>query len=145
VLSKDVKTLGNKGDIKKVSDGYARNYLFPNKLAVIATDELAAEIKAKLSKDKRETQRLNEKNIKISQEVEKIVLDIQAKTNKEGTLFSAITPREILTKLNIKLGSEFKGDDLVIKSPIKKIGEHAILVKINNEEYKLKLNIKNDK
>ncbi|MDP2683971.1 MAG: 50S ribosomal protein L9 [bacterium] len=145
ILSKEVKTLGRKGDIKNVSDGYARNYLFPNKLAVIATDELIATIAEKKQKDEKEIQDLNEKNMQISQQVESMVLEISAKANNAGTLFSAITPIEIIDKLNKKLYSSFKKEDLIIKSPIKKIGEQQVLLKINSQEYKLKLNIINDK
>jgi len=145
ILSKEVSKLGQKGDIKNVSDGYARNYLFPNKLAFIATDELIDMNIKKKQKGDQEAKDLNKKNIQISQQVENIVLELNAKANEAGTLFSAITPKEIVSKLNKQLDGGFKAVDLIIPSPVKKIGEHQVLLKIINKEYKLKLNIINDK
>ena len=104
-----------------------------------------AENKAKQNQADLKTKELEQKNKKISQKIEQMSLEIKANANDEGTLFSGITTKQIITNLNNKLGSEFKENNLIVTNPIKKIGEHDISVNINNNKYKLKLVIKNDK
>lgn len=128
ILLSDVKTLGKKGTIKEVADGYARNLLFPKKLAVPATP-------ANLKKWEAEQARLELKEAQEEAEAKKIAAKIEAltlkfprKTGEGGKLFGSITNKDIVEELQKKTGIEIDKKQLNPSDPIKAVGEHKIKV-----------------
>ncbi len=130
IFVQDVAGVGRKGEVKEVKDGYARNFLIPNKKAEFATPQAVERAKQKQSSLEAEKQ-IQESLAKSSIEVVGGAdLSMKKKANEKGHLFEQVHPEEIsqLLKdtLKVELGPEF----LKIEKPIKEIGDHKILVQI---------------
>lgn len=132
ILKEDVRDIGKKGEIKKVKEGYAKNYLFPNKLAVEATD---AE-KAKIEKAK---QKEAQKEEKIKQEAEKIrdffkdkTLSLKIKVGKNGKLFGSLSSKEIAEEIKKEFDMDFDKKKIKLNT-IKELGRHIAEIKLHPE------------
>ena len=128
-LLQDVKGQGKKGEIVKVSDGYARNYLIPRQLAREVTDALLSELKAKeesrlhkLAVEKAEAQAAAEK-------VASCVVVIQAQPGPGGKFYGSVTAKEISDALKAQHGIDLDKRKIVIPEPIKTFGSYALDVK----------------
>ena len=127
ILTTTIKKLGKMGDIVSVKPGYARNFLFPNNMALRENkknvdhyDKIKDEFK------KNEENKVNDAKNLIS-EIKKINIIFNKEADEKDQLYGSISKKEILDFLlnkNIKV----KSDDLMIKDPIKSIGEHKILI-----------------
>lgn len=131
ILLKDVNNLGKAWDIKDVSDGYARNFLFPNKLAEIATSDLikkSQELKAETIK---KAEADLEKAEKLADELDDFVIKIKAKANAEGKLFGSIKPEMIR---DVLISEKLNIDSIPAKNisteNIKEIGEHKVTINL---------------
>jgi len=139
ILLEDVEKLGKKGDIKDVADGHARNFLIPNKKAVLATkDEIV-----KLEEQKEiETQKAEEELAKyqgIATRLDGLELELPAKVSEEEKLFGAITDIQIVEKLK-EQGIEIEKSQVKLGEPIKELGEHEVNIELpHNLEAKIKL------
>ena len=145
ILLKDVEKLGKKGEVKNVADGYARNYLIPNKMAVLATKSelVKAEEQKKIEAEKAE------KELKIYQEIanqiDGLELEISAKVVEEDKLFGTVTVSQIAEKLKEK-NFEIKKEQIKLESPIKEIGEYEATVEFpHNLETKIKIIVVEEK
>lgn len=122
---KDVPKLGKKHDVKEVSDGYARNFLFPKKLAEPATKEAEQRV-LKIKKEQAEMRKIDEdllmKNLKALADT---VVTLQGKANEKGHLFAAIHKEEIISKIR-ETGLRIPADHILLEKPIKETGEHII-------------------
>jgi large subunit ribosomal protein L9 len=141
VLKEDVKNLGKKHEVKEVSDGYANNYLIPNKLAEYAT--VNAVKKAEMLKSAHDTEqeikeKLLEKQLELLSGV-KVV--IKKKANEKGHLFEKIHEVEITEALKKEANIEIPVDMIAILKPIKEIGDHKINVKTDHGEGEFLLTI----
>ncbi len=131
ILLKDVEGLGKKYEIKEVKEGYARNFLFPKKLARIADEtalkwlEIQKEIQAKKAEE--ELKKTEEKVAKV----DGIEVFLPVKVNKEGKLFSKITQKTIADKLK-EMGHDIKKDQVVLPEPIKELGEFPVKLKFEH-------------
>lgn len=129
ILLQDVPNVGRKYEVKNVSDGYARNFLFPRKLAEIATTKAiqALELKKKqLEEEKKIQQDLLKKNLEA---LNGIKISIKEKTNEKGHLFAAIHQKEIAKILKEQKHIEIFEEMIELEKPIKEIGEYEIKVK----------------
>ncbi len=131
ILLQDVKTLGKKNQIVKVSDGYARNFLFPKKLAVEATavNKNAVEIHNKAEEDKRRYEKARAEEDKSN--LEKQTLTIKAK-GSQSKLFGAITSKEIADALEKQSGLSIDKKKISVTN-IKTYGEYTAEVKLYPE------------
>lgn len=125
ILLQDVKDFGKKFDIKEVKDGYARNFLLPNKLAVVATSNELERLKSE--KVRRDGER--EKRVaRLKTEAEKLknsVLEFKLKVGEKGEAFGSIGKKDIEKELSTRGFGEAKVE---LEKPIKSFGEHKILV-----------------
>lgn len=145
ILLKDVEKLGKKDEIKNVADGYARNFLIPKKLAVLATEN---ELKKLEARKKIEAQKAEEE-LKIYQEIasniDGIELEIPAKVSEDGRLFGAITAARIsdlLKQKNFDIGPK----QIKIDKPIKELGEYEATIEFpHGLESKIKIIITTEK
>ncbi len=142
ILTTNIKKLGKIGDLVSVKPGYARNYLFPNNMALRENKknlEYYEKIKAKMLSD--EKLKLDEaKN--LLNEIKKIKIVFEKEADDKNQLYGSISKKEILDFLD-KNKIKVKSDDLIIKESIKSIGEHFI--EINpyidiSEEFKVIVN-----
>lgn len=135
ILLHDTPNIGRKYDIKNVSDGYARNFLFPRKLAQIATTQniQTIEKQKKQHEQEKEIQKdILEKNIEA---LEGLEISITEKTNEKGHLFAGIRKEEISKILKEQKHINIPADIIELEKPIKKIGEYEI--KVKSKEFKL--------
>jgi len=132
ILTEDVKGKGNAGDIVNVSDGYARNFLFPKKLAKQATAQNlnAANIALAAEKHRKAEEKKDAKE--LAERISGMTLTMPAKHGGNGKLFGAITGKEIAAALSEELGETI--DKKKISAPnIKELGEYDVSVKVYAE------------
>jgi len=133
ILQQDVKGKGKKGELVNVSDGYARNFLLPKKLAVIASEEnltvMKQQEKAKLRKIETEKAKANE----IAGKLGDFIVKIQARGSGDGgKLFGSITTKEISEELQKQYGIEIEKNK-IIHDPIKSFGSYEVKCKLGHE------------
>lgn len=132
ILTKDVTSLGRAGDIKEVSDGYARNFLMPKRLALPATIQLLAQAQKEEQERLDKIQRLREASLSLKRKLESATYAIKAKADK-GKLFAAVREKEIAKALGLDT------KQIMIKEPIKTPGAHEVEARLFEE---IKANIK---
>lgn len=133
ILLQDVKGKGKKGQMLDISDGYARNFMLPRKLAMEATpdaintmrmnDKAAAE---KAAKEKAEA-------LAVSKELRAMTLAVTAKGGGAGRLFGSVTNQEIADALKAKTGIALDKRKIVISDPIKNVGTYTVTCKLGYE------------
>jgi len=133
ILLQDVKGKGKKGQMLEISDGYARNYLLPRKLAVEATadamntkkmnDKAAAE---KAAKERAEA-------VEISKKLRDLTLTVSAKGGGAGKLFGSVTNQEIADALKANAGIALDKRKIIISDPIKNVGTYTVQCKLGYE------------
>ena len=130
ILLQDVKSLGKKGELVNVSDGYARNFLFPKSMAKEANAQAMNEFKnAEQSKKyKKETEIAAANDAKAALEGEKFV--IKAKAGDSGKLFGSITAKEIAAEIKRQKALNIDKRKIVLKREIKTVGEYAVEIKL---------------
>ncbi len=136
VLLQNIKGFGKIGEVKNVSDGYARNFLFPKKMAVMATDEMTKEIESIKIKRGEFDAKNKEAAQKAVVALENSTLEFEKKASNTGTLFSSLTKEEIAKELSKKAGGKVDPDMLDLGEHgehIKHTGEHLITVHLTPE------------
>lgn len=130
ILFKDVSGIGKAGDIKNVSDGYARNFLLPKKLAEVATD--ASLQKASLLKKKQQEaeQADLEKIQKLAEELQGREVVIVAK-EKDGKLFGSINAKAIAKELK-KGNLNIEEKSILLPEPIKEVGDYDVQIELSH-------------
>lgn len=131
ILLKKVRGLGNPGDVKDVSDGYAVNFLLPQKLAVTGTDKNIAELKNKKEQLAKQAETGLAQAEKTADALGGVVIEISGKSNEEGKLYAAVTPTAIAKKLQEK-GFEVKPIQINSAAPIKEVGEHSVSISFDH-------------
>jgi len=126
ILLNDIESLGKKGELKDVSDGYAQNFLLPKKMAEIATSEAIEKLKQDQKKIQEEENKLEESLRKIASEIQNKKITLKAKAEKEK-LFGSIGRKEIALELK-KQNFEIKEEFILLKDPIKKIGKSEVII-----------------
>ncbi len=143
ILLKDIPKIGKKYDIKEVSDGYARNFLFPNKLADEATVNKINQIQGMKSEQEKYNQEKLESYKRLAKQMAGFKIEFTLKTDGKS-VFGAISQKDIMEKLKEK---EIKIDEEQVKMEkhLKEIGEHIIKIKFNSEiEGELKVILKSE-
>ncbi|MCK4912452.1 MAG: 50S ribosomal protein L9 [Candidatus Omnitrophica bacterium] len=130
ILLKDSKKLGKEGDVVEVKDGYARNCLIPQGLALVVTEGSAK----RLEEIKRVRAKVEDKKkqdfSKIKEKIEKISLTVSAEAKEDEELYGTINEAQILKLLQSE-GVELEKDSLVLDEPIKKLGVYNLKVNID--------------
>ncbi len=145
ILLKDVSSLGKRLEIKNVKPGYARNFLIPQGLAIIATKQNLSWQKRELAKKELKEK---EKNQIIKETLEKLKnfeIEIPVKTGPKKELFEKIDSSKIAKALK-KQGFEIKKENISLEKPIEKVGKYTIPISFGeNFETKIKLVVKEEK
>ena len=130
VLLQDVKAQGKKDQVVEVSDGYARNFLFPKKLAVPADAKVINDIKNKQSsaKHKEEVERENARA--LAKKLSETTIKLTAEAGADGRFYGAITSKDIAEALKAQAGIEADKRKILLDSPIKAFGTYKIELKI---------------
>ncbi|HEY8350343.1 MAG TPA: 50S ribosomal protein L9 [Clostridia bacterium] len=133
ILKQDVKGLGKKDDLVNVSDGYARNFLFPRGLAVEANESNLNIVKTRKEAEKSKKDRELAQARKLAEELRNVEVAIRAKTGENGKLFGSITSKDISDKLKEDFGLDIDRKKIVMPDAIKSTGTYEIDVKLYPE------------
>ena len=133
ILQQDVKGQGKKGQLVDVSDGYARNFLLPKKLAVIATAENLNTMKQQEKARKAQQAAEKAEAEALSKKLESLTVKVAAKAGEGGRLFGAVTAKEISECLAQQHGLNIAKSKLVLDEPIKACGGYKIKAKLGYE------------
>ena len=130
LLLKDVVDLGEAGEIKRVADGYARNYLVPRGMAVRATPGAIKQAeKQRQAASRRQAKELSEAQA-LAQTLDGVSVTFQARAGETDRLYGSITNVNIAEALEEKVGEEVDRRKIDMEEPLKELGTHAITVRL---------------
>ena len=131
ILLEDVKSLGKKGEIVTVSNGYARNMILPKKLGVEATSKNLNDLKLQ----NRHAEKVAQENLEAAQalakELENKKIELKMKSGEGGRTFGSISTKEIAEAAKKQLGIELDKKKLVLKDPIKALGSYEVQIRLH--------------
>lgn len=130
ILNQDIKGTGNKGDVINVSDGFARNYLFPRKLAVEATEGAVAAVKVKKDAEAHRRAVSEQSAREIAARVKDLTVVIQAKAGEGGRLFGSVTGKEVADELLAQHHIEVDRKRIEMEDALKTVGMHEVRLKL---------------
>lgn len=132
ILLQDIKNVGKKDQIINANDGYARNFLFPKKLAVEATKDNLLKLKAKKDSKEYHKNLEIEANKDLAKKIEKMTLELKVKAGANGKTFGGITSKEIAEGLKKQTGIDMDKKKIVLKETIKTIGRFMVEIKFGD-------------
>ena len=131
ILKQKIENLGNPGDLVSVSSGYARNFLLPKNLCVLAGKEELAALEVRKEQIRKKAQKEHEHLSTLSRTLSELVLNVPVKTGDNGRLFGSVTTMllsELLAKKDINIDKK----QLHIESPIRELGEYSVSVSLGH-------------
>ena len=133
ILQQDVKGQGKKGQMVEVSEGYARNFLLPRKLAIAATPDAINTMNLKEKARKAEEARLKAEAEATAEKLKECMVKLTAKAGSGGRLFGAVTTKEISDGLKAQFSIDIPKQKLVLDEPIKAFGSYQVKAKLGFE------------
>lgn len=130
ILLQDVEKLGVAGDLVEVKDGYARNYLFPRKLAIKGTKDNLETWKEQKAKEEAEEKERVEGAEALKEKLESITITVNAKVGESGRLFGAITSQDIANGIKEETGEKIDKKKIQLSNNIKEAGSHVVPVRL---------------
>ena len=130
ILTQDIKSVGKKGQIIDASDGYARNFLLPRKLAVEANAKNMSLLQGRKDSANFKKDQEKENALQLQEKLSKIMLKIKVKAGGNGKIFGSITSKEIATELKEQYNIDIDKKKIILKDPIKEIGIFNIEIKL---------------
>ena len=131
ILNKDIKDVGKQGALVDVSEGYARNFLFPRKFATEATPSAMKQWEEQKKAEIRREDRLKATAEELAKVLEEAKVVVSAKCGEGGRLYGTITSKEIAAAIQKQTGHEVDKRKIDLHDPIKGIGTHAFFVKLH--------------
>lgn len=129
LLIKDVYKLGHAGDVKKVADGYGRNFLLPQGLAVLATAGALTTVEKIRAKAAVSRAALNQEMGGLAEQIEGVELFFTSKAGETGKLYGSVTTQMISDELNKKMGAQIERHQVEVE-PIRMLGEHIATIRL---------------
>lgn len=133
VLLEDVKSLGKKGEIVKVNEGYGRNFILPKKLGVEATAKNLNDLKLKKANEEKVAAKLLEEARELGAKLEKASVTLSIKAGENGKAFGSVSSKEISKAVQDQLGLDIDKKKLVLADPIRTLGTHEVPVKLHRD------------
>ena len=133
ILLQDVKGKGKKGQMLEVSDGYARNYMLPRKLAMEATADAVNTMRMNDKAAAEKAARERAEAVETSKKLKELTLVVKAKGGGAGRLFGSVTNQEIADALKTSTGINLDKRKIVISDPIKNVGTYTVQCKLGYE------------
>ncbi len=121
------------GDVKEVAPGYARNYLFPKKLAVVADDRVVDQIKQKEEASRRRAEKQLTEARDIEQRLRRITVTLYSKAGEGGRLFGSVTNADVALQLKREAGIDVDKRKIEVDPPIKSLGPHEVTVNLHHD------------
>jgi large subunit ribosomal protein L9 len=132
ILTEDVPKLGNAGEVVKVRDGFARNYLMPRGMALLATESRVRDIEHKKRVIEEKVKKEVKGHEKVAQQLHKTHLQFEMLAGEEGKLFGSVTSADIYEKLTAA-GLEVDKRRIELGEPIKSLGEHKVEIRLHRQ------------
>lgn len=129
ILLQDIKNVGKRDEIINANDGYARNYLFPKKLALEATKDNLLKLQAKKDSEQHKKNLEIEEYKKQANKIKDIALEIKVKAGANGKIFGGVTAKEISEELKNQYKIDIDKKKIILKDTIKNIGRFSVDVK----------------
>ncbi len=134
ILTKDVETLGESGDVLSVADGYARNYLLPKHFAIQATKGALEDRETRIERIRQKAEKKNQEDQARAEKITAIgSFKIEANAGNNGKLFGAITTKEIARILFEKSGLEIERKNISVNAPMNRVGDYTVAVKFSSK------------
>ena len=133
VLLEDVKALGKKGQIVKVSDGYARNFILPKKLGVEATPKNLNDLKLQKANEAKVAAEQLQAAKELAEKLVQSSITVSIRAGEGGRAFGSVSGKEIAAAIQSQLGLEVDKKKLVLPEPLKTFGVHEVPVKLHKE------------
>ena len=131
ILIQDVKALGKKGEIVKVNDGYARNFILPKNLGMEATKKNLNDLKLQKAAEEKKLRELLEEAREYAKKLEEITVNLNIKAGEGGRSFGSISAKEIVAGVKEQYGLEIDKKKLQLAEQIKNAGSYTVLVKLH--------------
>ena len=132
ILLQDIKNVGKKDEIINANDGYARNFLFPKKLALEASKDNLLKLQAKKDSQKHKKNLEIEEFKKQADKIKDIVLQIKVKAGANGKIFGGVTAKEISEELKKQYKMDIDKKKIILKETIKNIGRFSVEIKFGD-------------
>ena len=133
VLLEDVKALGKKGQIVKVNDGYARNFILPKKLGIEATSKNLNDLKLQKANEEKIAADLLEEAKALGAKLSESSVTLSIKAGEGGRAFGSVSGKEISSAIKSQLGYDIDKKKLVLPDPLKTFGSHEVPVKLHKD------------
>ena len=131
ILTQDVKKLGKKGGIIELSDGYARNYILPQKLGVEANSKNLNDLKLQKSNEEKTMQRLLEEAQALAEKIGKQTVVVSMKAGEGGKVFGSVSSKEIAAAIKAQSDLEIDKKKIQLSEPIRSFGVHEAGIKLH--------------
>ncbi len=143
ILIEDVKSLGKKGQLVDVNDGYARNFILAKKLGLEATPKNLNDLKLKKANDEKVAKEIYEEAKAFGERLKEMEVNVTIKTGEGGKIFGSISSKEIAEAAKAQLGIELDKKKMVLPSPIKVLGTTMVPIKLHPKvTSELKVNVR---
>jgi large subunit ribosomal protein L9 len=142
ILTQDVKALGKKGEIVKVSDGYARNFILPKKLGMEATKQNLHDLNTQKAAELKKQKELLDEAKNYAKKLEELTIKVSIKAGEGGKTFGSISTKEIAAAAKEQFNIDLDKKKLQLSDPIKNAGSYTVPVKIHPQvtaEMKIKV------
>ena len=133
LLIKSVANIGRVGEIKEVANGFGRNYLIPNKLALLATPSALKAAEAQLQKGRQEEERFAAELSQLAQQLEGFPITFKAKARSNERLYGSIRDSDIAAELNQLTGLDIDKGKIELEEPIHKLGEYEVAIRLSKD------------
>lgn len=130
-MTEDVKSLGKKGEIVDVSDGYARNFILKKKKGIEANSKNLNDLKLQKANDDKIAQEQYEAAQELGRKLEAGKIEVSIKTGEGGKAFGSVSSKEIAAEVKAQLGLEIDKKKVQLKDAIKTLGTHTVPVKLH--------------
>lgn len=143
ILLEEVKSLGKKGQIVKVNDGYARNFILPKKLGVEATPKNLSDWKLKKESEEKKKKEILDEAIEFANELKEKEVEVKIKAGEGGRTFGSVSTKEIAEAAKKQLGYNIDKKKMQLDAPIKSCGTYHVTIKLHPKVIgKLKVNVR---
>ena len=133
ILLEDVKSLGKKGQIVNVNDGYARNYILPKKLGLEATSKNLNDLKLQKQNDEKVAQEKLDAAKALAEKIKEKSITVKIQAGVEGKVFGSISSKEIATEAKKQLNMDIDKKKIVIPDAIKSLGTYNVNIKLHKD------------
>ena len=133
ILLEDVKSLGKKGEIVNVSDGYARNFVLPQKLGLEATGKNLNDLKLQKANEEKVAKQILDEAKELAKKVEAGKVEVKIKVGEGGKTFGSVSTKEIAIAVKDQMGYDIDKKKIQLKDAIKTLGTHMVPVKLHQK------------